>query len=109
MSALYIMRFLGGVGMGFGAVYVGRNTIVGVDSGNARYSGAYTENGGRMRGNVTMTLPQGGVLVTGQQVPPGTSIPMSFDWPSNFTSGQQQIAVQGRPVSVTFEKVGDVP
>jgi hypothetical protein len=50
-----------------------------------------------------------GVMVTGQQVPAGTSIPMTFDWPSNFTSGPQQITVQGHPVSVTFEKVGDVP
>jgi hypothetical protein len=109
MSALYIMRYLGVTGVGFGAVYIGRGTIVGADVGNGRYSGSFSESAGRMRGNVTLTMLTAGALVTGQQVPAGTSIPMTFDWPSNFTSGPQQIVVQGRQVSVTFEKVGDVP
>ena len=111
MSALYIMRYVGiGTGSsGFGAIYVGRNTIVGVDVGNGRYTGGYTEMNGRIRGQLTLTLPNGGTLVTGQQVAPGTSIPMAFDWPANFTSGPQSIAVQGRNVQATFEKVGDVP
>jgi hypothetical protein len=109
MSALYIMRYLGGTGAEFGGVYIGRRTIVGADVGNGRYSGNYSESGGRMRGHVTLTLPDGGILVTGQQVPPGTSISMSFDWPQNFTNGAQQIFVQGKPVSVNFEKVGNIP
>jgi hypothetical protein len=109
MSAFYIMRYQGGAGAGFGAVYIGRGTVVGADVGNGRYNGTYTEAGGRLRGNVTLTLPNGGILVTGQQVPPGYSIGMTFDWPTNITAGQQQISVQGRSVGVTFEKVGDIP
>lgn len=109
MSAFYIMRYVGGVSSGFGAIYIGRHTIVGADVGNGRYSGGYTEAGGRLRGTVTLTMPSGGTLVGGQQVAAGTSIPMEFDWPENFTSGPQSILVQGKKVQVTFEKVGDVP
>lgn len=109
MSALYIMRYSGAASGGFGSIYLGRGAIVGVDVGNGRYHGTYAEGGGRLRGNVTLNMPTGGALVTGQQVPAGTSIPMSFDWPSNFTSGAQSISVQGRTVTVSFEKVGDVP
>lgn len=90
-------------------MYIGRGTVVGADVGNGRYHGSYAESGGRMRGTVTLTMPDGGVLVTGQQVPPRTSIPMTFDWPANFTAGAQPISVQGKAVNVTFEKVGDVP
>lgn len=109
MSAFYIMRYQGSSGAGFGAVYIGRGTIVGADVMNGRYSGSYTEGGGRLRGTVTLNWPNGGQLVTGQQMPAGASIPMNFDWPQNITSGPQSISVQGFPVSVTFEKVGDVP
>lgn len=109
MSAFYIMRYQGGTGGGFGAIYIGRGIVVGADVGNGRYKGSYTEAAGRIRGNITLSLPSGGHLVTGQQVPPGTSIPITFDWPENFAAGAQQVSVQGRPVGVTFEKVGDVP
>lgn len=109
MNALYIMRFLGGAGVGFGAIYIGHGKVVGVDAGNARYHGSYTEDGARLRGTITMTLPTGGTLVIGMQVPPGFSTTLNVDWPVNFTSGQQTVSVQGRQVSVTLEKVGDVP
>ena len=109
MSALYIMRFLGGAGMGVGAIYIGRGTVVGVDMGDARYQGTYTEANGRLRGTIQMTLPSGGMLVIGQQVPPGFSTTLNIDWPINFTAGQQMVSVQGRQVNVTLEKVGDIP
>jgi hypothetical protein len=110
MSALYIMRYIGGTGAGFGAIYIGKGTIVCVDVQNGRYHGTYIEQGDRVRPTVTLSLPQGGVLVTGSQVPPGTRITMTADWPANFADGQaQQIMVQGSPVQVTFEKIGDVP
>lgn len=109
MSALYVMRYLGGTGNGAGAIYIGRGTIIGVDVGNARYHGSYTETAGRLRGGVTMTQETGGSLVTGLQVPAGTTIQISFDWPANFTTGPQALLVQGQPVNVSFEKIGDIP
>ncbi|MHB1100527.1 MAG: hypothetical protein ACYC1L_00710 [Alphaproteobacteria bacterium] len=110
MSALYVMNYLGSTGVGIGAIYVGKGTIVGADAGGGRYSGTYVEANGRLKGTFYLSMPNGGQLVTGQQVPPGTKLPISADWPSNFANGQpQQVVVSGNPVQVTLEKVGDIP
>jgi hypothetical protein len=110
MSALYAMRYLGQAGVGVGAIFVGKGKIVGIDVGGGRYDGSYTEQGGRLKGTGTMTFPTGGTLVTGQQAPQGTKIPLTVDWPSNFADGSAHpLTVQGRAVQVTFEKIGDVP
>lgn len=110
MSALYAMRYLGGTGVGMGAIFIGKGIILGVDVSNGRYNGTYTEEGDRLQASLTLSMPTGGVLVTGDQVPPGTEIPLTADWPKDFANGQaQQIIVSGNPVEVTFEKIGDVP
>jgi len=111
MSALYVMRYVGGTGStGVGAIYIGNGTIVGVDVQNGRYHGTYTEQDGRVRATLMLSKTEGGPLVTGLQVTPGTKISLTADWPVDFGNGQpQQIMVQGRPVQVTFEKVGDLP
>ena len=109
MSALYAMRFSGANGDDVGAVYVGKGAILGVDTENGRYSGSYTEDGGRIQATITLTFPDGGRLVTGDQVPPGATIPLTADWPVTFADGSdQRIMVSGQPVNVTFEKIGDI-
>jgi hypothetical protein len=100
MSALYVIRVVAGPGRGFGAVYIGRKTILGVGmnaGGNARYSGNYTESGGRIRGTMTLTLQN------------GTAIPLNFDWPEDVTSSSQSVTAQGQMVNITFQKIGDIP
>ena len=93
-----------------GAVYVGKGTIVGIDTTNSRYSGTYTDGGGRMKGTITLSAPQGGAtLVTGAKVQGGTTIQMTMDWPSNFAGQPQQIMVAGQPVNVAFERIGAIP
>ena len=90
---------------------LGRNKILGVDVTGARYDGSYVENLmiGRLQGTATLTSA-GGVLVTGQPVPPGTQVQITFDLPTNFANGQfQQVSVGGRPVQVRFDKLGDIP
>ena len=111
MSALYAIRYLGSTGVGFGSVYIGKNVVVGIDVANGRYNGTYTEEGGRLKLTGNLSAPPGGaVLVTGDQLPAGQSIPLIADWPTNFADGStQQITVMGKPVQVTFEKVGDIP
>ena len=110
MSALYAMRYVGRADAGAGAIYIGKGTIVGADVGGGRYHGTYTESGGRIKGNANLSMPNGGSLVTGQTVPPGTKIPLTVDWPVAFANGQPQpIMVSGQPVQVTFEKIGDIP
>ena len=111
MSALYAMNFVGAQGFGIGAVYVGKGQVVGIDSGNARYHGSYTEGGGRLKGSISLTAGGPGVrLVTGQILPVGQSVQLTIDWPTNFATGQpQNVSVAGQPVQVTLEKIGDVP
>jgi hypothetical protein len=110
MSAFYIMRLQGVTGASLGAAYIGRGAIIGADDGDRRYNGTYTEADGRLRGNITLSLPNGGTLVTSRtEMPPGISFAVTFDWPTDFAVGTQQVSVEGRPASVTFEKVGDVP
>jgi hypothetical protein len=110
MSALYVMQYVGQIGTGAGAVYIGKGVIVGVDAGGGRYKGTYTEAGGRMNGNATVLVPHGATMVTGQQLPPGTTLQLTIDWPANFANGQPQpISIAGRQVQVTFEKIGDIP
>jgi hypothetical protein len=94
--------------MGHGTIYIGNGKIVGVDVGNGRYIGTYTEAGGRIKGIIQMTTGQAGVLVTGAQLPPGSKLSLSIDWPADFANGNAQtVSVGGLPVQVTFEKVGD--
>ena len=110
MSALYAMRYVGRADAGAGAIYIGRGTIVGVDVGGGRYRGTYAESSGRIKGTATLSLPNGGSLVTGKTAPPGTEIPLTIDWPLDFFSGKpQSIDVAGQPVQVSFEKIGDIP
>jgi len=111
MSALYAMRYAGQADVGAGVLFIGKGVIVGADIGNLRYKGTYVESGGRIKGTAAMSAPpQGGRLVTGVAMSAGSTIQVTVDWPSDFANGQaQQIMVAGRPVQVTFEKIGDVP
>lgn len=109
MSALYQVKYHGVAGEGHGAVYVGKGKVLGVDITGARYEGSYTDLGSAISGTVTLTSA-GGQLVTGQPVPSGTKVPIKFNLPQNLGNGQfQQITVGGSPVSVAFDKIGDVP
>jgi hypothetical protein len=109
MSAFYAMNYVGQTGTGGGAVYVGNGKIVGIDVGNLRYNGTYTEAGGRMKGTVALTAPTGGTLVTGATLPAGSRLNLTLDWPTHFSDGKLQIVtIEGRQVHVTFEKVGDI-
>ena len=109
MSALYQMRYQGVAGMGHGAVYIGKGKVLGVDVTGARYDGSYTQQGANLSGTVTLTSA-GGSLVTGQPVPAGTKVPITFNLPPTFGNGQfQPVTVGGKPVQVAFDKIGDIP
>ena len=113
MSALYTMRYVGPIGLkaGAGALYVGRNVLVGVDIGGNRYHGSYVEESGRLRGAVTLTATENGAeLVTGLTLGRGQTLAISVDLPLDLADGNaHQIRVAGNPVSVVFEKIGDIP
>lgn len=110
MSALYAMQYVGNIGLGAGAVYVGKGIVLGADVGGGRYKGSYTEQGSNLALKVTLTVPNGATLVTGAVLPPGSQLQLTATWPKDFGNGKpQNISVQGAPVQVVFEKVGDIP
>src|SRR3954447_10607945 len=110
MSALYIMRYIGMSGFGAGAMYIGKGIISGIDSHGGIYDGSYTQSGGRFRGKVVLTFPEGGKMVTGKEKRKGESLPLEADWPSNFSNGlPQTISILGQDVHATFQKLRDIP
>jgi hypothetical protein len=51
---------------------------------------------------MTLSIPSGAGGQPIQQI--------TADWPANFADGQpHQIIIQGQPIQVTFEKIGDIP
>jgi len=110
MAALYSVQYAGKTGVGVGAMYFGDGIIAGFDMYGGRYKGKYTESGGRIKGTVALSMPDGGELVTGQQVPAGTSINIQADWPADLGNGRAlHLTVSGQAVAVTFNKMQDIP
>ena len=109
MSALYQLRYQGVAGNGHGAMYIGKGVVVGIDISGARYQGTYTLSGTTIDGAATLTSA-GGALVTGQDLPAGGTVAISFNLPAGFDDGQyHQVVAGGRRVGVSFNKIGDVP
>ena len=59
-----------------GAMYVGNGVIAGFDIYGARYQGSSQDNGEHLKGTVTLSMPDGGALVTGETLLAGASIEM---------------------------------
>jgi len=109
MSALYQMRYQGVAGNGHGAMYVGKGVVVGIDISGARYNGTYTLSGTTINGTAILTSA-GGALVTGQDLPAGGTVPITFSLPAGFDDGQyHQVIGGGKRVGVSFNKIGDIP
>jgi len=107
--ALYLMKFVGAADFGGGVLFIGNGKIVGMDIANLRFKGTYTEHDRRFVSTVTMKAPTGATLVTGQELPAGSVLKLTSDWPLDFANGQQHpLLVEGLPVQVTFEKIDDI-
>ena len=111
MSALYVMEYMGAAGLGAGVLYIGKGEILGADSGLLRYEGTYTEGGGRLIAEATITATRSGSsLVTGALLEPGHALPIRANWPTDFATGQALSAtVGGMEVRVSLQKIGDIP
>ncbi len=109
MSALYQMPYQGVAGNGHGAMYIGEGVIVGIDISGTRCHGTYTSSTATIDGTATLT-PAGGALVTGQNVPAGGTVPVTFSLLAGFDDGKYHpVTVGGKPVGVPFNKIGDIP
>ena len=111
MSALYLMRYIGVSGNGAGVLYIGKGAVLGIDIGENRYRGSYTENSGRLQIKGTLNASAAGSnLVTGVSLQAGQSLQVTADWPNDFADGDpKQVYVEGHQVQVALEKLGDVP
>jgi hypothetical protein len=66
-------------------------------------------SGTTIDGTATLTSA-GGALVTGQDLPAGGTVAITFNLPAGFDDGQyHQVVAGGRRVGVSFNKIGDVP
>ena len=111
MNALYIIRYTGQISGGSGVLYIGKNVVTGVDEGNIRYMGKYTEHAGRLDIEVTLsTKADSGMLVTGATLPQGQTLQITANLPLDLDDGQShKIYLSGQPVNVAFEKISDLP
>jgi hypothetical protein len=109
MSALYQMRYQGVAGNGHGSMYIGKGVVVGIDISGTRCHGTYIASAATIDGTATLTSA-GGALVTGQNLPAGGTVPITFSLPARFDDGKYYpITVGGKPVGVSFNKIGDIP
>jgi len=110
MSVLYALRYSGSTGMGVAAICVGGGRIVGFDGADGRYLGNYTTANGRLRGSLTLTMAGTWPLVTGDTAHEGQALSLEIDVPVDFGNGQPQVvSLNGKPVSITAEKIGEIP
>ena len=110
MSALYIMRYVGTAGVASSTIYIGRQKVLGIDAGGARYVGTYSESRDRMLVDMTLLMPKGGVLITGEQAPAGSKYKLTGDWPVEPADGMvHRIYFDGRAMKVGFERIGFIP
>ena len=106
MAALYSVQYPGRAGLGSGAMYVGNGAMAGFDIYGGRYKASYREAGGRISATGTLSMPDGGRLVTGQDVPPKTNVRLAIDWPSDLGAGNAlELKILGQLVRVAFYKM----
>jgi len=110
MSALYIMRYVGTTGAGSATLYIGRQTVLGIDAGGARYIGSFLESRGRLLVDLTLLMAKSGVLITGEQAPAGSKFKLTGDWPVEPADGMvHRLYFDGRAMKVGFERIGFIP
>ncbi len=107
MEGFYAVYYTGTSGFGHAVLVLNRGIVVGADAVGGIYEGAYsvTEDGS-LRIGVTLTVPAGTTLVTGQTLPNPFSQTIEANLTSSFASGQTvPINTPMGPVNAVFKKI----
>jgi hypothetical protein len=85
--------------------------VIGSDGGGIRYKGTYTEKARRLEFQMTMSAAEGATdLVSGKTLSGGATLSISANLPLDFDNGRpHNVSVDGAPVDVEFEKIGNIP
>lgn len=110
MSALYTIKYHGVAGDGHGTLYIGRGVLLGVGVDDNRYNGGYSQHGANLVGQATLTAMKPTTLVTGRHLRAGEQVAINFTLPPTFSDGRPvSVTVDRNEVSVSFNKIGDIP
>ncbi len=111
MRALYYIYYEGHLGNGYGALYVGDGVVAGFDAIGGRYSGTCSDEGAMLAINVTLSIPQGGWLVTGKEIGPGEPLQIVAYIPNDQSNAPHRhtIMVDQKFVTLVIQKMVDVP
>ncbi len=99
MAGFYVTKYLGPLGGGEGAFYVGNGIVVGTDALGGIYDGSYRVANGVMIGSARLEVPDGGLLATGQQVQANEPIDVRFSLPIDFATGEHSRLLLGNKLS----------
>jgi hypothetical protein len=107
VRGFFRMDYVGHSSSGWGALAFVDGKIAGMDVAGGNYLGDYAcHSDGRITGEVLLTLPTGGVLVTGAIVPLGAPpIPISFEIEGEIEGRNVRLETPTGPVEVIFRKI----
>ncbi|MFJ7441686.1 hypothetical protein ACIQW5_29345 [Methylorubrum thiocyanatum] len=108
MTGFYRVDYQGVSGIGAGGMALANGKVAGIDIGGGIYRGTYVIEAGRIRGTAILSFENGGRLVTGAQVPPGTEIPIPFDLEDSGNTHVISVSVAGRAVNVRLAKIAEL-
>lgn len=107
MEGFYAVYYTGVAGFGHAVLVIKDGIVTGADVTGGVYDGKFTVSGsGGISIEVTLTVPAGTTLVTGQTFPSPYSQTIKADLPENFANGQP-VPVQTPlgPVNAIFKKL----
>ena len=91
-------------------MYIGRGIVLGLDTGEGLARGTYREEGGRLKGSMTLTVRDDNVSPNGKVLKAGESTEIEIDLPPDFADGRTlQETIMGDTFDVVYTKLGDIP
>lgn len=106
-SGLYEISYSGSSGVGSGTICVAEGRFAGFDVGGGNYVGDVDQVNGTGDFKGTLSFPQGGVLVSGQTVAAGSSMPISGRFAlAGGQGGHFNVNVAGHEVRARITPIG---